>query len=142
VIPSDAVFAGIALISLAGRVISFEGIPAARAFPAGFSRTERSVGGIPRGRNPDHEQRPDIGTMVATSLTGELRLEIGKPDMIGPAIGIDDDRMRTPVIAAVDQKPGRAGLPHFPDRDLLGACHKQSSERARVKLAGCASPWG
>jgi hypothetical protein len=86
--------------------------------------------------------RPDIGTAVAASPTGELRLEIGKPDMIGPAIGIDDDRMRTPVIAAVDQKPGRAGLPHFPDRDLLGACHKQSSERARVKLAGCASPWG
>jgi hypothetical protein len=36
---------------------------------------------------------------VAASPTGELRLEIGKPDMIGPAIGIDDDRMR-----ALDQR--------------------------------------
>jgi hypothetical protein len=39
--------------------------------------------------------------------------------MIGPTIGVDHDRMRAFVIGAVDEKPGRAGLPHFAESDFL-----------------------
>jgi hypothetical protein len=49
--------------------------------------------------------------------------------------------MRTVIIAAVDDEPGRAGLPHFPDRNLLSACHERRLKRIGVKLAGCPSPW-
>ena len=52
------------------------------------------VGGVPRGGLVDRKQRPDIGAAAPASLTGELRFEIRQPDMIGPAIGVDDDRMR------------------------------------------------
>ena len=56
---------------------------------------------------------------MAASLADEQRLEIGQPNVTGPAIGIHDDRMRTSVIAAVDEKPGGARLPHFPESDFL-----------------------
>jgi hypothetical protein len=38
--------------------------------------------------------RLDIGAAVPASLTGELRFEIGQPNIIGPAVGVDYDRMR------------------------------------------------
>jgi hypothetical protein len=77
------------------------------------------VGGI-SGRGPFHrKQRPDIGAAVAASLTGELRFESRQPDMIGPAIGVDHDRMRAFVIGAVDEKSSRAGSPHFAESDFL-----------------------
>ena len=69
-------------------------------------RAGLTVGGIPGRRPVYRKQRPDIGATVAASLTGELRFEIGQPDMIGPAIGVDHDRMRAFVIGAIDEKPG------------------------------------
>ncbi|WP_334405983.1 hypothetical protein [Bradyrhizobium sp. AZCC 2289] len=59
------------------------------------------------------------GLTSAPSLADEQRLEIGQPNVTGPAIGIHDDRMRAFVIAAVDEKAGRARLPHFPESDFL-----------------------
>ena len=59
--------------------------------------------------------------MMTTYLTGEFRLQIGQPHVISPLAGIDDDEMRAFVIAAIDEKPGRAGLPHFLEGDFLSA---------------------
>jgi hypothetical protein len=56
-------------------------------------RPASTVSGIPGRRPVYRKHRPDIGAAVAASLTGELRFEIGQPDMIGPAIGVDHDRM-------------------------------------------------
>jgi hypothetical protein len=79
---------------------------------------------------------------MAASLADEQRLEIGQSDSIRPAASVDHDRMRAFVIAAVDDEPGRARLAHLSDGDFLSARHEQRSKRTRVKLAGCASPWG
>jgi hypothetical protein len=40
--------------------------------------------------------------------TGELRLEIGQPNMIEPAAGVDHNRMSAAIVCTVDRKPGRA----------------------------------
>jgi len=70
------------------------------------------------------KQRPDIGAAVAASLADKQRLEIREPNVIGPTVSVDHDRMRTVIIAAVDDEPGRAGLAHFADRDFLLAWHE------------------
>jgi hypothetical protein len=59
------------------------------------------------------EQRPEIGPAVAASPAGKLGLEIRQLDIIGPAMSLDHDGMRALVIAAINDEPGRAGLPHF-----------------------------
>jgi hypothetical protein len=38
---------------------------------------------------------------------------VGEANVITPALGVDDDRVRALVVAAIDEEPGRAGLPHF-----------------------------
>jgi hypothetical protein len=45
------------------------------------------------------EERPDIGAPMAANLTGEFRLQIGEPDVIGPTLRADYYRMRALVIA-------------------------------------------
>jgi hypothetical protein len=84
-------------------------------------RPASTVSGIPGRRPVYRKQRPDIGATVAASLTGELRFEIGQPDMVWPAIGVDHDRMRAFVIGAIDEKPGGARRSHFPESDFLFA---------------------
>jgi hypothetical protein len=69
------------------------------------------------------EQRPDIGAAVPANLTGEFRLQVGQPYIIAPMMGIDDDRVSAFVVAAKDLQSARAGLPHFPESDLLLALH-------------------
>ncbi len=59
--------------------------------------------------------------MVAAGLAGKAWLQVGQPDAITPAIGIDHDGVRAPVVAAVDEQPARAGRPHFPESDFLFA---------------------
>ena len=60
--------------------------------------------GLARGRGASHlkhwfpifacwNMRPDIGAAVAADLTSEFRLKIGKPDVIGPKLRADHDRM-------------------------------------------------
>jgi hypothetical protein len=55
---------------------------------------------------------------VTASLTRELGLKIGKPNVATPSAGVDHDWMRALVIAAVDDEPGRARLAHFPESDF------------------------
>jgi hypothetical protein len=69
------------------------------------------------------EERPDIGAPMAANLTGEFRPQVGQAHIIAPAIGIYDDRVSASIVAAIDQQPARAGLPHFPESDLLLALH-------------------
>jgi len=41
-----------------------------------------------------------------SSQAGKLGLEIGQPDIIVPTVSLDHDRMRTVIIAAIDEEPG------------------------------------
>lgn len=80
---------------------------------AGPRSLASAVGGVPRGGLVDLKQRPDIGASVAASLTGELWFKVGKLDVIGPAIGIDDGQTTRSEFAAVfvqRQASGRARL--------------------------------
>jgi hypothetical protein len=81
----------------------------------------------------------DIGAAVAASLADKHGLKIGQPDIIGPAIGSDLDRMGAFVVAAVDQQPARAGVAHFSKSDFLLACHQCdfASNLAKLKTGLC-----
>ena len=83
------------------------------------------------------KQRPDIGAAVSASPAGKLGLEIGQPDIIVPTASLDHDRMRIVIIAAIDDEPGRAGLPHFSDRDFLFAWHPAlyHEQKAKCRVA-------
>jgi hypothetical protein len=78
-----------------------------------------TVGWIPRGGLVDRKQRSNIGPAVTAGPTEELRLEVGQPDVVRPLAGVDRDRMGAAKVLAIDQQPGRAGLPHFPESDFL-----------------------
>jgi hypothetical protein len=41
-------------------------------------------------------------------LADEARLDVGQPEIIGPLIGADRDRMAAPVIGAIDQETANA----------------------------------
>ena len=62
---------------------------------------------------------PDVGAPMAANLAGKLGLKVRQAHMIRPAYKVDHDRVRAFVIAAIDQKPGRAGFPHFAEGDFL-----------------------
>jgi hypothetical protein len=74
------------------------------------------------------EVRSHIGTALSARLASEAILEIGKPDIVAPLIGVDRFRMATAIIAAIDQEAAHAGCAHFAECDLLlagqlgGAC--------------------
>jgi hypothetical protein len=69
----------------------------------------------------------------AANLTGKSRLQIGQAHVIAPAAGVDHDRMRALVVGAVDDEPGRAGLPHFSEGDLLRALYRMVAPAPRVE---------
>jgi hypothetical protein len=47
------------------------------------------------------ELRPDVGAAAPASLTGKLRFQIRQPDIVGPAIGVDNDRMGATTVGAI-----------------------------------------
>jgi hypothetical protein len=49
----------------------------------------------------------------------DLRLDVGGPDVIGPAVSIDLDVMAATMVAAVDQLVADAGGAHLAEGDLL-----------------------
>jgi hypothetical protein len=69
------------------------------------------------------EERANIGAATAAGTAGKFRLQVGQAHIIAPAIGIHDDRVSASIVAAIDQQSARAGLPHFPESDLLLALH-------------------
>ena len=68
---------------------------------------------------------------MAANLTGKSRLQAGQAHVISPAAGVDHDGVRALVVGATDDEPGRTGLPHFSDGDLLLALH---FDRWRLQL--------
>jgi hypothetical protein len=65
--------------------------------------------GLNRGRDTrtkafPRKQRSDIGAAVPAGPTGELRLEIGQPNIIRPLAGVDRDRMGAAIVLAIDQR--------------------------------------
>ena len=67
---------------------------------------------------------PDIGAAVTADRADEEILQIRGPEVTGPKVRIHCDRMRTAIIAAIDDEPGGAGLPHFSDRDFPLPWHR------------------
>ena len=62
---------------------------------------------------------PDIGATLPAGLAGELVLDVGKPDIISPAIGAHFDRVAAFVVGTVDQDAVDAGFPHLSESDFL-----------------------
>jgi hypothetical protein len=50
---------------------------------------------------------------VAAARANEIRFDIGKPDMIRPAVGADLDVVAAFVVAAIDQHIANAGFAQF-----------------------------
>ena len=63
--------------------------------------------------------RPHLGTLFAAGAADKTRLDVGKPDMIRPAIGAGGDVVAAVVVAAVDQHRVDTGCAQFAERDLL-----------------------
>jgi hypothetical protein len=68
------------------------------------------------------EQAPDVGTSLAAGLADELRLNVGQPDMVRPAIGTHLNRVAAPVIRAIYQEIANPGGAHFSKGDLHRTC--------------------
>jgi hypothetical protein len=49
----------------------------------------------------------------------EIRLDVGQPDMIGPAVGADRDMVAALVVPAIDQNIADTGCAQFAERDFL-----------------------
>lgn len=84
----------------------------------GLAPLSLTVGGIPRAWLLDGKHRSNVRATLPANLTGELWLKIRQPDIVGPSAGVDRGRMRAAIVLAIDEKPGRAGLPHFPENDF------------------------
>jgi hypothetical protein len=69
-----------------------------------------------------HAGRAEMGTDICTALaarpTDEPRLNVGKPDVVGPVICRHRDRMAAPVVRTIDQDADRAGGAHLAKRDF------------------------
>src|ERR1700687_3454999 len=84
----------------------------------------RNCGGLKR--------RPDIAAVVSASLTGELRLQIGQPDVIRPVLSIDHDRMRAAIVGAIDHNPLGAAI--MGALAVLGALCSERGLRRRIRF--------
>jgi hypothetical protein len=49
------------------------------------------------------EQRPNIGAAATASIAHKEILDIGQPDMIRPAIGVDRDVVGASIVSTLDQ---------------------------------------
>jgi len=57
---------------------------------------------------------------LAVGLAHKARLDIGQPEIIGPGIATDGDRVAAAVVGAVNQETANAALARLVERDLLG----------------------
>jgi hypothetical protein len=44
------------------------------------------------------EVRPHLGAAVAAGRADETRLDVGEPDLVGPAVAADRDRMAAAIV--------------------------------------------
>jgi hypothetical protein len=64
------------------------------------------------------KQRPNVGAATPANLTDEQRLEVGQPDVIGPAVSVDLDVVRAAIVSAQDPQPARAWRSTHPTSGL------------------------
>jgi hypothetical protein len=67
------------------------------------------------------ELRPHVSAAMATGSADEPRLNVGQPEIIGPAVAADRKRMAAAIVGAVDQQPTNALVAHVGERDFLRA---------------------
>jgi hypothetical protein len=65
--------------------------------------------------------RPDVGASLAAAYANKPRFQIGKPDVIGPLVCADRDRVAALVIRAIDKDAAHAALAHLSEGDFLRA---------------------
>lgn len=66
---------------------------------------------------------PHVSPALAARLAHEALLDVGEPEIVGPAVGGHGDGVAAPVVGAVDQDAPRAvaAFAHFAESDLLGS---------------------
>src|SRR6266404_6965023 len=60
------------------------------------------------------EVRPDVGAFVAAGLAYEPRFKIREPNVVGPLVCADRDRVAAMIVRAINQDPAHASGAHFP----------------------------
>ncbi|MGY4364354.1 hypothetical protein ACVW1A_000419 [Bradyrhizobium sp. LB1.3] len=56
----------------------------------------------------------------AAAFADEARLDVGEPDIVGPAVRVGFDVMAAAVVAAIDQDIAGTGLAHLAEVILVG----------------------
>ena len=79
------------------------------------------------------EVRPHVSAALAAGRANEARLDIGQPDIIGPAIAADGDRMTAAKVPAINEDPAHAHVAHFGEGDTIGHLPKFGEIGANVK---------
>jgi hypothetical protein len=68
------------------------------------------------------EVRPDLCPALAAGGADKARLDIGKPDLIGPAVCAEGDGMAATILGAIDKDAVHAHIAtHLAEGDLLGS---------------------
>lgn len=67
------------------------------------------------------EVRPDVGAFLPAGLAHEPCLEIRQPDLIGPLVRADRDRVAAVEVLTIDQDAAHARRAHLSEGDLLRA---------------------
>jgi hypothetical protein len=81
------------------------------------------------------KKRPKIGATLARALQVKRLSNVGKPEIVGPTVGIHLNVVTEFMVGAIDQNPGHAGFPHFSEGDLLSS-HPASLVAGRVLSHG------
>lgn len=84
------------------------------------SRLQRPAPNVALGASPDRpEVRPNVGTTLGAGGARELAFDIGQPDVIRPAAGIQGDAVAARVVTARDDHLARAHLAEFGEGDFV-----------------------
>jgi hypothetical protein len=62
--------------------------------------------------------RPDVGAALAARPADEARLDVGQPDIIGPSIPADHDRVAAAIVGAIDHEAAHAHVAHLREGDF------------------------
>jgi hypothetical protein len=64
------------------------------------------------------EVRLHVGDTLAVHLADEARLDVGQPNVVGPGVVAERDRVAGPVVRAVRQNPAHTALTHVREDDF------------------------
>jgi hypothetical protein len=65
--------------------------------------------------------RPDVSASLAAGLANEPRFQIGEPDVVGPWVRAERNRLAAMIVRAIDQDAMHASVAHLSEGDLLRA---------------------